>query len=67
MNELLINKCLDDIIARAKGLGYEVRHEVMDGIGSSFCVIRGKKCLFLDLSCGSAEQLESLRNSLDRL
>lgn len=64
MHELNIKKQLQSFITLAKDSGFEIRHELLDGIGSSICEVRGRKCLFLDVSCGPAEQLESIKATL---
>lgn len=64
MHELIIKNQLQSFISLAKEKGFEIRHELLDGIGSSICEVRGKKCLFLDVSCGPAEQLESIKATL---
>lgn len=63
MNELTIARQLDKFLSLARGKGYEIRHEDLDGVGSGICVIRGRKCLFLDVTCGPAEQLESIQQN----
>ena len=40
--------------------GIEVRLELLDGSESGLCVYGGKKCIFLDLSQNSLEQLYEL-------
>ena len=64
MNDLEIQRRLDEFLAIARGKGYEIRHEILDGMGSSICEVRGQKCLFLDLTTGPADQLESIRSAL---
>ena len=64
MKELEIRRHLDRFLRIAKEKGYHIRHENLEGLGSGICEIRGKKFLFLDLSCGPDEQLESIRSSI---
>ena len=67
MNDVIITQQLNSFIDRAQKMGIEVRHEVLDGAGAGICEFKGKQCLFLDLSCGPAEQLEAIRQSLGAL
>ena len=64
MNESNVGKQLDLFLKLAQEKGYLIRKALLGGIGSSLCEIRGKPCLFLDVSCGPAEQLESIKISL---
>ena len=64
MDESTIRKQLDLFLDLAKDNGYLIRQELLGGIGSSLCEVQGKRCLFLDLSCGPADQLESIKKTL---
>ena len=64
MNEQETRKVLDQFMSIARASGYEIRHELLDGAGSGLCEIRGKKCLILDIGCGPAEQLDSIKQTL---
>ena len=45
-------------------MGIEVRHELLDGTGAGICELKGHAYLFLDMSCGPAEQLAAIRKAL---
>ena len=64
MNEILVTQQLNTFINVAQDMGFEIRHEILDGAGAGICEIKGKRCLFLDLSCGPSDQLEAIRRSL---
>ena len=64
MNDAAVVQQLDALIELAKERGIEIRHVLLDGGGGGICEIRGRPCLFLDLSSGPAEQLETIRQSL---
>ena len=63
MNESTLLNRLNHFVERAREMGYEVRQEVLDGQGAAICQIKGKPCLFLDLSSGPAEQLEAIKQT----
>ena len=42
----------------------EVREEVLDGAGGGHCVVRGKKCLLLDITQSHHEQLSDVMDAL---
>lgn len=48
----------------ARAAGYEVREEVLDGAGGGHCVIRGKRCLLLDMTQTHREQLNDVLDAL---
>jgi hypothetical protein len=51
---------LEEGIQVARALGYQVRHEWLDGSGGGACEFSGGRWLFLDLSQTAAEQLEQV-------
>ncbi|MBX3417960.1 MAG: hypothetical protein KF851_10185 [Pirellulaceae bacterium] len=57
---------LGRLIALAEKMGYEIRHENLGGVGGGLCEFGGRRCLFIDLSLNSVEQLEQLRDALSR-
>jgi Spy/CpxP family protein refolding chaperone len=57
-------KMLSLAIEAAKTAGFEVREEVLDGAGGGHCVIRGKKCLLLDMTQSHREQLNDVVDAL---
>ena len=64
MSESIIISRLNRFIEQARKMGYEIRQEMLDGQGAAVCQVKGKPCLFLDLSSGPAEQLEAIKNTL---
>ncbi len=54
---------LDEAIAVAQQLGYAIRHEWMGGVGGA-CEVGGKRCLFVDLSLTTDEQLDLVIDSI---
>lgn len=48
----------------ARAAGYEIREEVLDGAGGGHCVIRGKKCLLLDMTQSHRDQLSDVIDAL---
>lgn len=57
-------KLLSLAIEAAKTAGFEVREEVLDGAGGGHCLIRGKKCLLLDMTQSHREQLNDVVDAL---
>jgi len=55
---------LDTLIELARDMGYEVRHEMLGGVGGGRCEVGGRKVLFIDLSLGSVDQLELVSKAL---
>ncbi len=55
-----LKRRLDD----ARGLGFRVRMEPLDGQQATWCVIAGVPTLFVDLSQTAAEQLHQVDESL---
>ncbi len=64
MSDALITQQLNSFINLAQDMGFEIRHEILNGVGAGVCEIKGKRCLFLDLSCRPADQLEAIRETL---
>ncbi len=64
MRETATIRQLDAFIELARVQGFEIRYELLGGSGGGICRIKGKPCLFLDVSCGPAEQLEMIENCL---
>ena len=56
----LLSQALD----AARRAGYLVREEALDGAGGGHCLIRGKKCLLLDLTQPRREQLKDVLDAL---
>ena len=50
---------LEHALARAKKLGYRVKHDWLDGCGGG-CEIAGQKWIYLDLALSTDEQLEQV-------
>lgn len=48
----------------ARGAGYEVREEVLDGAGGGHCLIHRRKCLLLDVTQDYREQLSDVLDAL---
>jgi hypothetical protein len=57
---------LEAALAAVRELGYQVRMEWLGGSGGGGCVIRGRKCFFLDLALPPNEQLERVNETLAR-
>ena len=45
--------------------GYMIRQEWLGGAGGGVCEIKGRKCIFVDLSLSPDEQLEQLWQGLE--
>lgn len=48
----------------ATQLGYQVRHEWLDGVGGGLCEFGGRRWIFVDLALNPHEQLHQVRDSL---
>ena len=48
----------------AKRLGYEVREDALEGAGGGHCLIRGKRCLMIDMTQSYREQLGDVLDAL---
>ena len=55
---------LEECLAAAQRLGYQVRHEWLGGIGGGGCEFAGRRWLFVDLGLSAAEQLEQAATAL---
>jgi len=55
---------LSQAIETARRAGYQIREESLDGAGGGHCLIRGKKCLLLDLTQTHREQLDDVLDAL---
>jgi hypothetical protein len=57
-------KLLSLAVEAARQTGYEIREEVLEGAGGGHCVIRGRKCLLLDMTQSHREQLNDVLDAL---
>jgi hypothetical protein len=57
-------KLLSLAIDAARSAGYEIREDVLDGAGGGHCLIRGRKCLLLDITQDHQEQLNDVLDAL---
>ena len=57
---------LEEALALAKELGYQMRQEWLGGAAGGACEIKGRKWIFLDLAAGPADQLEEVAEALRR-
>lgn len=57
-------KQLELALKLAKQLGYQVRHEWLDGVGGGTCEFGGSRWIFVDLALNPQEQLHQVRDSL---
>jgi hypothetical protein len=55
---------LDILLELAKDMGYEVRYESLGGVGGGTCEYAGSKCLFVDITLGLLDQLDSVSRAL---
>ena len=55
---------LEEAIAAAGRLGYQVRQEWLGGNTGGACEVKGRKLLFLDLALGPADQLDQVLDVL---
>jgi len=55
---------LEFALQLAEQLGYEVRHELLDGAAGGSCEFAGRRWLFVDLALPPHEQLQQVRDSL---
>jgi len=55
---------LDEALAIARQLGFEIREDWFDGRGGGPCRIRGRKCLFLDLQLSPRDRLAQVLETL---
>ncbi len=57
-------EALDEALAVARTLGFEIREDWFDGRGGGPCRIRGRKCLFLDLQLSPRDRLAQVLETL---
>ncbi|HTN76953.1 MAG TPA: hypothetical protein VL096_16960 [Pirellulaceae bacterium] len=57
---------LEQSLALAERIGYSVRHEWLGGTGGGACEFGGRKWLFVDLALNAIEQLEQVKEALQR-
>lgn len=57
---------LEQLLAVAERLGYQIRQEWLGGVGGGACEFKGRKWIFLDLALNAVEQLEQLTEALRR-
>jgi hypothetical protein len=55
---------LQEALAAARGLGYEVRQDWLGGDGGGHCLVRGRKLLLLDIAQSTEEQLDIVVEAL---
>ena len=55
---------LSQAIDTARRLGYEIREDALEGAGGGHCLIRGTKCLLLDMTQSYREQLSDVLDAL---
>ena len=55
---------LSEAITAARGAGYQIREEALEGAGGGHCLIRGQKWLLLDLTQTHEEQLNDVVDAL---
>ena len=57
---------LEEALKMAKTLGFNIRHEWLDGSGGGGCEIRGERWIFIDLALGTAEQLAQVTEAISQ-
>ena len=55
---------LDEAIAHAKQLGFQIRRDWLGGAADGWCEIAGRRILFVDLSLSIDEQLEQVTEAI---
>ena len=55
---------LEQALATAETLGYEIRHEWLGGAGGGLCEYGGVRRIFVDLSLPVDEQLDQVINAI---
>lgn len=58
---------LAQAIHAARGAGFQIREEPLDGAGGGHYTIRGQRCLLLDLTQPQREQLSDVLDALRSL
>jgi len=56
---------LDEALAIAIDLGYQLRQEWLGGEGGGACEVHGQRLLFIDLAQSPAELLETVATALE--
>ena len=54
----------DSVKKLAKSMGYQIREENLGGVGGGACEVAGRKCLFVDITMSSAEQLDEVVSAM---
>ena len=57
---------LEEAVALAERVGYQVRQEWLGGSGGGGCELKGRKWIFLDVAVGPWEQLDQVLQTLRR-
>ncbi len=57
---------LEHAVDLAGRLGYEIRHEWLDGVPGGAVELGGQKIVFLDLAMGPVDQLDQVLDALRR-
>ncbi len=55
---------LEQALAAARQMGFDVREEYLGGSGGGSCLLRGRKCLFVDLALTPNEQLDQVLSAI---
>ena len=55
---------LEEAVAAARKLGYQLRHEWLDGSGGGACQFGGKRWIFIDLALSTPDQLDQVVSAL---
>lgn len=55
---------LEEALEAARSLGYQVRHEWLDGSGGGACQFGGKDWLFIDLALSTSDQIDQVVTAL---
>jgi hypothetical protein len=55
---------LEEAIALAERVGYQIRQEWLGGSGGGACEIKGRKWIFLDLAAGPVDHVEQVLDAL---
>ena len=59
-------EALEQAVATARRLGFNIRMEWLGGSGGGDCEIRGQKWIFIDLALTTSEQLDQVLSALSR-
>jgi hypothetical protein len=55
---------LQEALATARSLGFEVRQDWLGGNGGGHCLVRGRKLVLLDIAQSTEEQLDVVAEAL---